>query len=92
MIDNQEVEHNDRRYIWSYEEDVSSPEKCWNWADGNHTTVPLAMLPHLNRAFIDCCASAVVTELDDQETDRFSEILEAMGATDEDFAAVGFRG
>jgi len=89
MIDSQEVEHNGRRYIWSYEEAVSSPKKCWNWADGNHMSVPLAMLPRLNRAFIDCCASDVVTDLDDQETDHFRKILEAMGATDEDFADVG---
>jgi len=89
MIEDQKIELDRMHYVWSYDNQEKSPQKCWQWTNAECMTPATAMKGRLNRQFIHERAANVFAPLvDKDEIDRFHDILKEMGATDEQLEAV----
>lgn len=89
MIEDQEIELVCVRYLWSYDSQEESPQKCWQWTNAKCMMPAIAIQDRLNQQFIAERAANVFARLvDKDEIDRFYGILKAMGATNDQLAAV----
>ena len=92
MIEDQRVALNGKTYIWSYASHVRLPEHSWQWTTSCNMEVPLALVGQLNARFLEDHAAGVVEMLDDSEIMRFRQVLDSMGATDEQIKSFGLDG
>jgi hypothetical protein len=92
MIDDYELVHEGRRYVWSHHTGHKNVEDRWSWSDPKTYTHASVNVCHvLNRRFISDHAADAVADLDDSERGEFIEILRAMGATESDFEAINLN-
>lgn len=57
MIESVILELNGRKYEWTYDPEITSPDDCWSWSDAETFMKPAAtVITQLNRLFIDYCS------------------------------------
>jgi len=92
MIEDRDITFEGKVFTWSHDPDVESPPHSWTWMDANTYMTPAeGLAERLTRAFIDHCAADVVADLEETENVRFCQILEAMGATDDEIRTFGLN-
>ncbi len=93
MIEDQEVDHDGKVYLWSYEAAVPSSSDCWDWADSlTYSIPPSAIADRLNDLFVKHKAPAMIGTLDACEYQRFAGILQTMGVTAQQIHAMKDQG
>ena len=80
MIEQQRIKLNGRDYLWVYDADEKSAERCWSWVDERTYTVPgTGIVQALTAAFLRRDFAAMASQATESENTRLFQILCSMG-------------
>ena len=89
MIEDREIRLDGVRYLWSYDSQTKSPQDCWQWTIADQYMRPsTAIQSRLNRQFIDDGLPTLSRSWIRPRSTASTVFSQAMGATDEQLAAV----